>query len=430
MRPILLIVIASLMACTAEIEREEITNTQDYTHLLTLPEPRSEVFIQTTHFWEEKIEKQPMGYIYLQKLAEEYTSNFERTGEMELLDKADSLYLLANSLVSERLKVSNFIALSSNAIKRHEFQKALNFANEAMNRTHEKFGPSLMVFDAAMELGNFELAKHMIHSTRNFESFDYLVRFSKYQDHLGNLDSAIVLMENAYQLVKGQNDATTHWAQANLADMYGHAGKIQKSYDHYLQVLEKDPEYAHALRGIAWIAYSHDNKAEEAREIAKALLPRKELPDFHLLLAELAAYENDLENKRFHEEAFLTEAEKSIYRDMYNGYLIDIYISKGDLNKAGWLALREVKNRPTPLSYASLAWVYELQGEQQEALRIIQDHVEGKSYEPVVLYTLGKIYSSNRMQTKAREFLLQAEEASFELGPIVSNEVQQLLNKL
>ncbi|MTI21839.1 hypothetical protein E1176_12475 [Fulvivirga sp. RKSG066] len=418
--------------CTKTETAQTISDPQDYqTYLDNEKTFRMASYTSDVAFWTNKIEQQQAGYIYIQKLAALKSAAFDQTGEVSYLNEVDSLYREANQFVSGKRKANNLIALSSNAIKQHKFEKALEYAYAAMKNTDEKFGPSLMVYDAAMELGLYDLAGRMIKSTKDLESFDYLVRLSKFQDYKGDLDSAISLMETAFEQVDQLNNPTAHWAQANLADMYGHAGEIQKSYNGYLAVLKKNPDYDYALKGIAWVAYAHDDKPEEALEIISQLVDRKKLPDHHLLLAELADYQNNKEAKAKHIEAFVAEAKKAKYDGMYNSYLITLYAEEyQDYDMARSLALTEVDARPTPMTYSLLAWVFEQEGNHERALEIIQKHVEGKSYEPDLIYKTAVIYASNNKDKEAKEYFLEAKEAAYELGPIASRDIDKYLNTL
>ena len=68
--------------------------------------------------------------------------------------------------------------------------------------------------------------------------------------------SAIKLMEQAFEKVKNAGKILVLLDLSNLADMYGHAGRVKEAYDAYINVLNKDSSYIYALKGIAWIAYS------------------------------------------------------------------------------------------------------------------------------------------------------------------------------
>ena len=424
-----------MISCNYTEERKPVTLKADYAQYLK--DERSDMdyrltkYDEETNFWTEKIKAQPSGYLFIQKLAAIKSHQFELTGDVTHLYDSDSLFQHAATMVSGRAKAKNLLSLSSNAIKKHQFQKALEYAYQAAGSTDEKFGPLMMAFDASMELGDYDLAGSILQYNKRLDSFHYLVRLSKYQDHTGDLDSAIAIMEYAYDLVKNGESGGALWALTNLADMYGHAGELRQSYDHYLQVLAKDPAYLHALKGIAWLAYSHDLKTSEAKHIIHYIKRHTALPDAHLMLAEIAEFENRPIEKSAHIKAFLKEAAQQKYLDMYNKYLITLYAEEyQDFDKAMALAKKEVESRPTPMTYALLAWVLLKKGEQDQALKIINNHVEGATYEPEAVYYMGMIYAMNGQNEKAKKYLTEAADAAFELGPVTAEVVHETLKKL
>jgi hypothetical protein len=49
-------------------------------------------------------------------------------------------------------------------------------------------------------------------------------------------------------------------------------GRIQESYDSYLKTLAIDPNYSYALKGIAWIVFSHERNTKEAKKNCARLI--------------------------------------------------------------------------------------------------------------------------------------------------------------
>ncbi|GAA5036315.1 hypothetical protein GCM10011506_30770 [Marivirga lumbricoides] len=422
----------AIVACTNQnVHDHKIVDKTDYSQFLS--ESKVELADNqesNASFWENKLKEEPRGYTFMQKLAVIKANQFEKTGKVEYLDQSDSLLLKANTFLQDNKRVSNYLSLSSNAITQHQFKSAYEYAEQASIRTEEKFAPYLMIFDAAMEIGEYEVAEEMLIRTQRNTSFDFLVRKSKFKDHIGDLDSAIILTEYAIKTL-GENDSRKIWAQANLADMYGHAGELEKSYQKFLDVLDQKPDYLHALKGIAWLALSHDGNTEAAKEITQYLLTKTALPDAHLMMAEIATIEGKGKQKLEHLKAFEKEASKEKYKNMYNKYLASLYAEDFKMfEKAITIAKLEVKNRPTPMVYSLLAWVYEQKGEHKKALSIINEHVEGKTYEPEVIYQMAMIYASNNELSKAKKYLMEASQAWFELGPIKTKEINLKLAEI
>lgn len=428
---IIILSLFSIWSCSADQQQQlPLASGSDYAKYLSGYESAVrqaiEKYDQEIAFWESKVRAQPDGYTYLQKLASLLAKRFELTGEIENIMASDSLFLRANERVAGKQKIGNYYALSSNAITQHQFKKAEYYSAMAYEASDEKWGPMLMIFDACMELGKYEKAGGFLQTVADPDSFDYLVRLSKYQDHTGYLDSAIVTMEYAFQLAKESNtQSMIAWAGANLGDMYGHAGRIEDSYRAFLQVLENDPTYSHALKGIAWIAYAHDKNPVEAKKILQTIASVHALPDVHFLLAEMAAYEQNFEEEKRQLAIFFEQASQQKYQGMYSKYLIEIENSlHKNYDRAIALAQHEIEKRPTPASYDLLAWSYYHQGDYTKALDIAQTYIEGKTCEPEIAYHLASIYLANGNTSKAKVYFQLAKESAYELGPVTVQEMQ------
>lgn len=417
--------ICLLISCSQTKELElPIANSLDYEKYLQKADGEEVKNLEEeVVFWKTKLAEQPRGFTYMQKLGSAHLQLFEKTGKVDHLSKSKEFFHQSEKLVNGKSKAGNLLTLSSLAIKQHKFKEANGYALTAVEHTSEKFGALLMQYDSEMELGNYEMAESILIRNKRMDSFDYLVRLSKFKDHEGNLDSAIVYMEQAYQLVKHEESSRSIWAEANLGDMYGHAGRIEESYLKYLSVLDQDPDYHYALKGIAWIAYSADKNFSEAERIMNFIATETEMPDAKLQLAELARSKGNEKEAAALIEQFLAEASQKKYKGMYNKYLISIYSEElVDFDRALKLAQSEVQARPTPATYDWLAWTYFLKGENDKALDIYERNVMDKTEEPDVLFHMGTVY--HRASRKEGKGLLKdALDASFELGPEVTKSI-------
>lgn len=420
-----------LFSCTEQVKQElRITNTNDYLKYLK-PSAHSfekiDELNQAVQFWNGKIKTSPNGFIYYQKLGGSYANLFDQTGNVDYLHQADSVFKIAYSLTKGDMKVPNLITLSSLAVQKHDFKSANQYAIKAERLASKKFGALMMQFDSEMELGRYGMAEAILKYNKRMDSFDYLVRLSKFKDHAGDLDSAIVYMEMAQGLVRNEKSERAIWANANLGDMYGHAGRISDSYNKYLEVLDQNPRYSYALRGIAWVAYSADKNLTEAKKIISFLKEKTELPDLDLISAEIAAYEGNVDAEREFIRSFLAEAQKNKYDGMYNKYLIDIFSSDDNFkDDAIRIAKLEVEKRPTPAAYDWMAWAYFQQGDLAKAIGIYEAYVKGKTYEPEVILHMGIVYH-NAGEAEGNEYLEESLKAAYELGPVTTRKIKKML---
>jgi thioredoxin-like negative regulator of GroEL len=350
---------------------------------------------------------------------------FDLTGDVDYLNESVRL--------RESVTVNTYIfpekskhALAQAYIKQHRFKKADSLLDSF---TQEYSGPEsqLLQFDIAMELGEYKKAEVLLDSMRNPNDYSYLIRAAKWNDHIGQLGTTVNLMERAMKLAdQSGSKARQLWSYSNIADYYGHHGDIEKSYQHYLKTLEKDPTNTYALKGIAWIAYSNDRDVEEARTILNRIRQRHPAPDYNLELAELADYEGNAEEANALKAEFLERVDKPEYRGMYNAYKIREYIDAGKTQEAVDLARIEVQNRATPETYDLLGYALLENGEVEAALENQKEYVMGKTFEPQAQYHTALIYKANGKKEEVAALKNELLETEYEMGPVAYKKITAL----
>jgi tetratricopeptide (TPR) repeat protein len=410
-----------------------VTNPKDYAvYLQERPNTRLQNINNELDFWKNKLTHAPGDIISESKIAGLLTKRFGYSGDIHEIHQADSLYHTVNCL-NRTTSSSTFRSLAANCITQHRFLQAQSYIDSALVLGDNKFETVLMEFDVAMELGNRYRARKALNSLEDKTSFEYLIREAKYKDHVeGDLDAAITLMETAYGKIKDNpSPALLLWTKSNLGDLYGHANRFKESYQCYLDVLAKDPHYYHALKGIAWLAFSHDGDLANARKIIAYLQQRHPVPDYELLLSQMAALERDSITYKYHIDNFIATTHNALYGGMYNKYLF--HIEADELNNARQclqIAQQEVAHRPTPEAFSWLAWAYCKNGDVPRAVETARLYVADKCFEPDALFYLGKIYQAAGQKKMASKYLHAAQKSSYELGPVVSKQIAESLKAL
>lgn len=382
-------------------------------------------------FWNERLQKTPDDLPSELKIAGLYSRRYQYSGNITEVKKSDSIYKKAN-LLQSKTGSGVYRSLAANCVTQHQFKQAQCYLDTALAMGDDKILSLQQQFDVALELGDVALAKGILYKTGGKNDISYLIRKAKYTDHAeGNLDEAVADMEKALdKIIELDNKELYCWAKTNLGDMYGHAGLTDDAYRCYLEVLKKDNHYYHALKGIAWLAFSHDKDAKAAKKIINWLSLQHPVPDYELMLAEIAAYENDAAAEKLHTNKFIAEVQRPEYGDMYNKYLFFIYSDKlNNPDMAMKIAMTEVNNRPTAESYNLLCWAYYKKGDTANAFKIATEHVENKCFEPDAVYHLGILYQAVGKTAKARQYLKEANESSFELGPWYAVQIKKALRK-
>ncbi len=425
----IVILVAMLLLASCHRHKDEtLTNQKDYNVYLNISnEAQLTALNNQAAFWNNRIKKDSSQIIDLSKSAATYTALFNQSADIEMLKKAEQN--LHKAAQKAAIGKDNYLrALAQNYITQHRFKEAQTIIDSAARVGGEISASNFVKYDVAMELGNYKEAKSLLDKEVDFSNYNYLIRLAKWEDYSGNLDATIQHMENAMHIAERSNTADLKiWVYTNLADYYGHAGRIEDAYHHYLKALSLDPTNAYAKKGIAWITYSYENNPQEALRIINTIEKESSSPDYTLLKSEIYEHIGNTQTAQDLKKQFINSATAANYGDMYGAYLVELYASQPEtVDKAITLAKKEVNNRPTPMSYDLLAHAHYANGEFKKALNIAQNHVIGKTYEPVALLHIAQIYKALNMQENLSPLKNELLEANYELGPVTYSEIKML----
>lgn len=424
----ILAICALVILSSCNTSSKKVTDTSDYNAYLELAENKNMLDAQKDYdFWTTKTKEAYNPYSFSSQIANTYSTMFAATGKIDYLKLAEKNLVELNEAThyesSGALK-----SLAVNSIAQHEFKEALQLLKKAELNGDNLEGTQKMLFDVHLELGNYKMAKAYLEKFENMSDFDYLIRLAKWSDHQGNLDAAITYLEKAKAIAESSNlEGIKQWSYTNLADFYGHAGRIDESYNYFLKALKLNPNDAYAKKGIAWIIYSHEKNPDEALRILNTVTKDYHAPDYYLLKSQIHEFKGDIASKDEQLALYHDAVKNKAYGAMYNQYNVLLYTQENqNLQEAIAIAKMEIVNRPTPHSYDLLAWSYFKNGQLQEALELTKNQVLGKTSEPVALYHSAEILKAagNLEEVKALKPDLMA--SAYELGPLMAKKVSQL----
>ena len=416
------------MLSSCEESKQQITSSEDYNKYLDIKENTSETTAKKEYaFWNDKLQKAPNQFPYIGKMAAANSQLFSTTGNIQYLVDAEKNLIDANNKTGNS-NAPYLRALARNYISQHRFKDALALLEKAETNGENLESTQKMLFDVHLELGNYTQAKTYLTQFKGMADFDYLIRLSKWSDHEGNLEAAIKYMEKAMVIAESSNiSSLKQWSYTNLADFYGHANRLQDSYEHYLKALALNPNDAYAKKGISWIVYSYERNPQEALRILDSITKQHKSPDYYLLKAEIAEFMVDNAEKENNIQQYMAAVKDVNYGKMYNKYNALILTEElNQIEKAFSIAEEEIQERPTPQSYDLLAWAYHNKGDYEKALQIVENNILDKTFEPEAQYHMAEIYKANGREDIAMKFKEELLGAAYELGPVMEQKIRQL----
>jgi len=421
----ILLTVIFLVSCKQET-KELITHVDDYEPFLQ--QEKNNTYrdaLSKEQFWSKRLQVDSSGVGDIGPLAQAKSTLFKSTGNAQYLLDAETLLRKA-VVISAHNKDTYVRSLSHNLISQHRFKEAKMLLEESYEAISNKRATELMLFDVHMELGDYEKADVFLGKIKNNKDYNYLIRLAKWSDYQGNLEAAINYLEQAKEIAESRNTKGLKvWTYSNLADFYGHAGRIKDGYEHYLKTLEIEPDNAYAKKGIAWIVYSYERDSKEAIRILDRVIKDHQVPDYLLLKSEMAEFEGNSIDSEQLKKLFISSVKKGNYGEMYNTYLIELLVET-DPVKAYEIALKEVENRATPETYHLLALTQLRNGKEKEALQTIELYVKDKTSEPMALYHSAMVYKANGMTQEVKEIREELNDAAFELGPVLFQKIKNL----
>ena len=217
LQSVFLLFLAVLSSCAKQ--PVALTSASDYNAYLIVRENKKLDFAQREiDFWQKRLEETPSQKSYLGILAANYSTLFQATANIQDLYTSEKLWVEYNE--SDRYsRVGSICSLARNYISQHRFKEALTLANKALVIGEGKKETQKLLFDVQMELGNYSDALQQLNAIKDMNDFDYLIRLAKWNDHKGDLETAISFMEKALNIAIKEDDKVLKiWSYSNLGD--------------------------------------------------------------------------------------------------------------------------------------------------------------------------------------------------------------------
>lgn len=377
-------------------------------------------------FWKARIDPKLPGIVNESKYAGMLIARFHLLGDVKDIRSADSTLRKADTLFNHKEPGPSF-SLVGYAILQHRFKEADEYLHKAKAIGIKKYESLALSVDVDFELGRYSNAALQLRQMQPSGDYGYYFRLSKQEHYNGALDSSIKAMLHAAELVAG-SPYLEQVTLSNVADLYIHAGDLQQAGKYYMQCVRMNAADFHSITGLGWIALVHDKNDSLAERIFRFVASKNQLPDPLFKLVQVAAAKGDSVLQLQYAQQFEKRATDSLYGNMYNKYLIELYT--GILNnpqKAVALAQKELDNRATPQTYAWYAWSLVTAGNKAEAYKVYEQHVSGKPLEGLELYQMGKLMQALDKGYNAQQFFKEAYKNKYDLSPGIVKDIEKVL---
>lgn len=340
------------------------------------------------------------SYIILANL---YAQKVRETADVSLYAQIEDLMDQAEKIDSQEPNI--FAVRSSVASGRHDFVKALEFAQKAHELNPNEAAYYGLLADAQLELGQYvqaeESLQHMVDIRPDFSSYS---RISYFRELHGDTKGAKKAMNQAIS-------AGSSFVE-NIAWAYVELGKLtlQTNADsakkHFQYALELFPHYAPAIEGLGRIALIQGDLSGAQLQFQKAF---EVLPVAQYAIDLGNVYEingqNELARAQFTlaTAAFSTSVQGGVHVELEQA----LFFSDHDLNidTAVQQAEQGYTLRPSALGADVLAWTYFKANRLEDAQRLLPDAFRLGEYDALTLYHASKISLAAGDVDQAKHYL-------------------------
>ncbi len=377
-------------------------------------------------FWKNRINPKLVGIVSESKYAAALSLRFHLYGDINDMRMADSV-IDKEELDFNHKEAAAYLTLVGYSILQHRFKEADTDLKKAETIGLKKYDQLTASFDVDFELGRYSNATTELGQLKSPDDYGYFFRRSKL-DHLnGLLDSSIHAMLKA-AATEENSDYLKQVALANAADLYIHAGELQKAADLYRQCIQINSADFHSILGLGWITLVYDKNDSLAEKIFAFVHAKNKLPDALYKLTQMADGRADAGLEKKYAREFELEATDSVYGNMYNKYMIELYTGiLKDPAKAEMISKKELDNRATPQTYAWHVWSLFSNNKKQQAYTEYQQFVSGRPLEGLELYWMGKMMQGLNKGYNAQKFFEAAYKNKYDLSPGITGNLEKNL---
>lgn len=381
--------------------------------------------------YEKKTEQESSNYINYNNLAQLYLQKARETGDSSFYEKAESA--VGKSLATTPDNYEGTVLASKVAISKHQFSRALEFAKKTVDLKPESSYTYAILGDAHLELGDVRKAKEAYAKMHEINpGLDSFSRISRVNYLLGDTESAVEMMENAYNsgLKSSTSKENIAWTQVMIGLYHFNQGEFDKAEKHYNNSMDILEDYYLGLEHLAELNAVRGN-LETARQQYLKVIELNPAPEFYAALAdvyeELGNTEKSEEYRKTAKsslEKYVDEGDVGYYRALANFYADNDI----ELDKALDLAKKDLELRKEIYAYDTLAWMYYKNKNLDSAKLLIRKALEYGTKDAELYYHAGMIDFRLENYESARNYMNKVLEINPEFNGSEEVEINQIIS--
>lgn len=359
--------------------------------------------------FQDKIKQNPADAVSYTILAQLYLRQARETGDVALIQRAETAVQQALSLVPDYTLAQ--LSLAAAHYAQHEFRETLAIAQPIYLSDPDNIQALILIGDAQLALGQYEEVTAVYQTLAEESSAPVLARLAHQAELTGQPEEALRLMEQAaWQAWRsGQTGEGMAWYLLRLGDLHFNVGEVKTAEAHYSTALQLLDDYYLALAALGKVtaAQGHYVEAIDYYERAIAIIPQ---PDFLAALGDLYAITGQPEKAEAQYETvtFIGKLAK-LNQQIYNRQLALFYADHDrNLAEALQLATAELTYRRDVHGYDAAAWAYYKNGLLDEAQAMMTEAMELGTQDARFYYHMGMIAQARGDLVAAEQYLNEA----------------------
>jgi len=370
---------------------------------------------------DEVVSLTQLGFAYLQKARE--------SGDPAFYSQADGVFQKALAL--DPHDSSGLLGASAVAAARHDFGRALESAQRALETSPGDPDAYGALGDALIELGRYDEAvvafQRMLDTRPDLNAY---VRVAYARELHGDVAGAVEMMVLAIEASRPGGE-TAAWVRSQLANLYFNSGNVEEAAKQYEASLDAFPGYVHALAGLARVAAANGDY-DKAIGLYEQIVARQPVLEHVAALGDVyraAGREEDAER-----QYELVAAIDALYEA--NGINTDLEMAlfladHGDPEKAIVQATGAYQLQSGSIRAAdALSWALYKAGRFEEALTYSHQALRLGTKDALLLFHAGMINHGAGSDDAARALLGRAVEINAAFSVLYSAEAVTKLEAL